>query len=319
MKDLQIIKKKWGDTAMKFCRENFPLLLDQTGLLPQLLQETIHDKCFFKDLLDSSQALNFKTYIYSIADVDDSQEELSNKSVQELLSEKNYVLQHCKTADEVKHFKKYYRSDESLCTFSDISNRLKTCHIFWIVKEELLTDINYFDSNRDMKRQDVYGTSCCSIQFSKRGGYLSIKNRYNHKVSNCDATFSNNLDNIVEGLTNAFRGEFNLEFDSHKSKIDLDNYVMLKGKFYKYTQEQGGNHFGRDWYQSNDGVVEINKAHQKIIDNHYLLDFKTKTIKNLLDYNTDLDLQFDKIVVFKNELDYRQSDDEYGVLKIFEA
>ena len=37
-----------------------------------------------------------------------------------------------------------------------------------------------------------------SIQFTKDDAHtLSIKNRYNHSVNDPDATFSNNLDNII--------------------------------------------------------------------------------------------------------------------------
>ena len=54
-------------------------------------------------------------------------------------------------------------------------------------------------------RQDEYGTSVISIQFDRDDTHtLSIKNRYNHKVEKPDATFSNNLNNIVAGLTKSF-------------------------------------------------------------------------------------------------------------------
>ena len=318
--DLKKIKKNFGESAMKFCRKNFPLLLDQPGLLPDLLNECIYDgRAFFKDLLSSNQINNFKSYIYDLASMEEECDSITNqKSASELLSEKNYQLFICKTKEDVEQFKKYYRPDELLCTFNSIDRRLKTCHVFWIVRKELIENLNYFDNCRKMKRQDEYGTSCCSIQFSKNGGYLSIKNRYNHKVTNCDATFSNNLDNIAHGLSDAFEREFDLNFDRNKCKVNLPNWVLISGKFYKYKQEINGRHFGINWYQTDNGVIELNKDYQRIIDGHYLLDLKEKSLHNLLDYNKDMDLNFHKIVIFKDEDEFRASPDEINVLKILD-
>jgi hypothetical protein len=102
----------------------------------------------------------------------------------------------CKTKQDVLQFKKYYKSTEVICTYNNIEHRLNNYHIFWIIKKDIAL-IEHKGNNRN--RQDEYGTSCCSIQINKNNNSdLSIKNRYNHQVSSCDATFSNNLDNIAE-------------------------------------------------------------------------------------------------------------------------
>jgi len=315
-KELKKIKKHYGEKAMIYCRDNFPLLLDTEGLVLSLLKKTIHDKkSFFKDLIDSGEPMRFKNYIYSIAQVEHEEAE-PEASAEELLKSVGYRLFECKTVEDVENFKKYHRSDEMLCTFNNISGRLNTCRIFWIVKEELFDDITHFDNQREKKRQDAYGTSACSIQFSKSGNYLSIKNRYNHKVSNCDATFSNNLDNIVEGLAKAFKNDYNISFSSNKNQFDIPNYVFIDGKFYKYNEERNGIHFGDTFYQASDGNVELIDTNTQRLIGHYLLDFKEKSLKNLMDYNKDLDMTFEKIVVIPTVEEYRKEEDEKGILKI---
>jgi len=319
MKELKKIKKHYGEKAMHFCRDNFGLLLDQEGLLLSLIDKSIFSKKdFFHDLFTENKQNEFKAFLYKNADnYNNISEEDYIKSAQELLNSVGYEFYHCTSVEDVKQFQKYYRDDESLCTFNSIQNRLNTCYIFWIVRKELLEDINALDGKREMKRQDEYGTSCCSIQISKQGGYVSIKNRYNHKVSNCDATFSNNLENIIEGLTLALQTEFNIKFKNNKNNFELNNYINVNDKFYKYSVEVDGRHFGVDWYQDeNFNVIEIDTNTQMIFD-HFLLDFKEKSLFNILKNNTDLDIIFDKVIMYTNYEEYQQEEDESGILKLY--
>lgn len=321
MNELKKIKKLYGETGMRYCRDNFHVLLDTPGLLIKTLNEKIHSrKSFFKDLLEAgdNEISKFKTFIYDSAEVEvgSSESEAPAKAAKELLDEAGYILYECETPDDVDSFKKYYRGDELLCTFNDSEGRLRTCRIFWIVKKSIVDDIEALDDKREMRRDDEYGTSCCSIQFSKRGNYLSIKNRYNHKASNCDATFSNNLDNIITGLTEAFKNDYNIEFDTNNSSLNILGYTYLNGKMYKYNREISGRYFGDDFYQNADGqVVTLDTNIEKIIGDHFLLNFKEKSLFNLLENNTDLDMTFDKIIVM-GEAEYDEAEDEPGVLKI---
>lgn len=84
------------------------------------------------------------------------------------------------------------------------------CHVFFAIK----TNVDSIQRKHFLnpERQDEYGTSVISIQFTKdESCTLSIKNRYNHRVINCDATFSNNLDNIIPGLTRSFEKYYGLK------------------------------------------------------------------------------------------------------------
>ena len=78
------------------------------------------------------------------------------------------------------------------------------------------------------KREDEYGTSVMSIQFSKQGRCtVSIKNRYNHTVNNPDATYGNNLDRIVFGLKQSFT-ELLLERGMHLDENNVEEFEIQR-------------------------------------------------------------------------------------------
>ena len=132
----------------------------------------------------------FQNFVYSFTEEKDVDEPVT-KTPSELLDEAGYILYECHTEEEIQSFKKYYAPGEALCTFS--GGRLNRCHVFFAVKKDV-EKIKREDF-KSPRRQDLYGTSVISIQFSREiSNTLSIKNRYNHTVENPDATFSNNLD-----------------------------------------------------------------------------------------------------------------------------
>ena len=115
-------------------------------------------------------------------------------------------------------------------------------------------------------RQDDYGTSVLSIQFSKDGYQtLSIKNRYNHTVNQPDATFSNNLDNIIPGLEQAFCHKYNLSIQNNSHSFELYRYVKADdGKFYRYNYE-----INNIYYCENNVIIDNGSV--KKLDNRYVL------------------------------------------------
>ena len=207
----------------------------------------------------------------------------TNKSPYELLDEAGYILYECKTNKDIQKFKKYYKSEEELCTFND--NRLKTNYVFFAVKKNVssIKRENYTNP----KRQDEYGTSVISIQFTRGDcNYVSIKNRYNHTVDNPDSTFGNNLDNIIVGLTQSFEREYNLNIDNTMNgDFELPDYVLATdGKFYKYNYEIN------NIYYCPDNIIIKNfkplqiKKDRYILFDYFLLDMKERSI-NLCDNN----------------------------------
>ena len=204
--ELKKIKKKYGENFMKLCRSLFSTLLEKEGLLYEILSSSFsgNSKTLYDDIIDGRLEEAFKNYIYSKVDIEKPEEKkVTEKTPYEILEEAGYDLIECKTEEEIQSFKKYYRPGEELCTFR--GGRLDSCVVFWAVKKNA-EDIKREDF-KTPKREDEYGTSVMGIQFNREGMCtVSIKNRYNHRVNNPDATFGNDLDRIAPGLTREFWG-----------------------------------------------------------------------------------------------------------------
>lgn len=234
--DLKVIRKKYGEKMYHFCRESFPTLLEEPGKLSKLLSDNFHEShSLFDDIVANGKESEFKNFIYSLVDVENNNELGMTKTPEELMSEAGYVLVECYNEEDIQKFRKYYAPGEELCTFK--GGRLNSCRVFFAVKKNVL-DIKREDFKKP-KREDEYGTSVISIQFTKdETNTLSIKNRYNHTVVNPDATFSNNLDNIIPGLTESFE-RYKGIIQMYKIKnFEIKGYVMANdGKYYKYNYE----------------------------------------------------------------------------------
>ena len=286
-KDLKIIKKKYGEKMMHLCRELFPTLLEKEGLLSELLLEHFEPSRFlYDDIISNRLDIDFEDYIYSLVDIEEIKEKNDYKTPEELLEEVGYDLYECQTEEEIQCFRKYYSKNEELCTFR--GNRLKRCYVFFAVKKNV--DNIRRDDFQKPKREDLYGTSVISIQFTKDTNHtLSIKNRYNHIVNNPDATFGNNLDNIVEGLTESFSRYYGMtqaKIASAKiaSDFEIPGYVQAgNGKYYKYNYE-----IDNIYYCPNNIIIDNFKAiklsQNKLLIDYFILDLENKTI-SLYDYN----------------------------------
>lgn len=279
--DLIKIKENYGETMMKLCRRLFPTILEKEGVLFNLLKSKFaFSKYIGEDILKEGIEEQFKNYIYSFFDIHEEKIELT-RTPKEILEDAGYDLYECKTDEDVNKFKKYYKPGEELCTFSE--SRIKYCHVFFAVKKNV-NDIkreNFTEPNR----QDEYGTSVISIQFTRgTTNTLSIKNRYNHRVANPDATFSNNLDNIAPGLTQSFKNEYNLNINQNKTKnFEMPNdYVLANdGKFYKFNYE-----LNNIYYCPNNIIIdrfEVIKKYQEkekyLILDYFIIDLVNKKIE----------------------------------------
>ncbi len=145
-------------------------------------------------------------------------------------------------------------------------------------KEEITTDKNPYEL-------DEYGTSVMSIQFEKnRICTCSIKNRYNHTVNNPDATYGNDLDRIIPGLSYSFKKllkERGLEFEKGNIQLfDLNNYQGANnGKYYKYNLEKEGIYFcPGNIIIKNSNVKKLEHPESQLLINYYIVDLKNKTI-----------------------------------------
>ncbi len=282
MDDLIKIKNKYGEEMMHFARKSFPVILETPGLLFNLFETHFGNyRYLYNDIVENDYKANFIEYIHSLIDIKIERENM-NKTPQELLSEAGYNFYECKTEEEIQSFRKYYEKDEELCTFKE-GNRLDQCYVFFAVKKNV--DQIKRENFDYPSRQDEYGTSVISIQFEK-GKYntLSIKNRYNDKIANPDATFSNNLENIIHGLTYAFEETYNLRiFQNENVNFELPNYIRAEdGRFYKYNYA-----IDKVYYCPDNIIIDNNKVirdynlekERYLIIDYFILDLHEKKLK----------------------------------------
>ena len=286
-KELNRIKKLYGEKFMHFCRSIFPTLLEQEGLLTEVLKSTFatNSRTLYDDIVNSDLEEEFKNYIYSKIDVEKEKPEIiGEKTPYQLLDENGYNLYECNSEEEIQSFKKYYKSGEELCTFR--GNRLNRCVVFFAVKKNV-EEIKREDFNNP-KREDEYGTSVMSIQFTKsQNSTVSIKNRYNHTVNNPDATYGNDLDKIAPGLTQSFEkllSERGLTLNrSNIEAFFFPGYIVADdGKYYKYNMELNGKYYCPGNVIIDLGnVIKLEPEKQELID-YFILDKENKTL-NLYD------------------------------------
>lgn len=276
-KDLKWIKKHYGEEMSHMCRSLFPRILETEGLLPTILQKHFkNSRQLVKDIVNQNKVDDFKNFIYSHIDVEKENAVIDiDKSASELLDMAGYVLYpECETEEDIQSFRKYYAKDEELCTFW--TQRLDSCRVWFAVKKDV--DKIKREDFENPDRQDEYGTSVISIQFTKsESPILSIKNRYNHTVNNPDNTFNSDLNNIIQGLTDAFERDYGVRDSLERSEFELKGYVKAGGVYYKYNQEING-----IYYCADNVVIQRYKAqqlpgHVMLID-YFIFDFKNNTI-----------------------------------------
>ena len=279
--DLKIIKKKYGEKMSHLCRELFPTILEQNGVLSKLMLDNFNESHdLYIDLLNNNMIDKFKNFIYSkyekIINKPKKEKDLEKitKTPEELLNFAGYNLVECTTESDIEKFRKYYAVGEELCTFGD-KDRLKRCRVFFAVKKNV--DEIKRENFKEPKREDEYGTSVISIQFTKDGtNTLSIKNRYNHRVNNPDATYKNNLDNIIEGLTDSFEKYYGIKQLYVNNDFEIDDYVIANdGKYYKYNYE-----INNVYYCPNNIIIDNFNVKQYEKEKYIILDYYILNLVN---------------------------------------
>ena len=284
-KDFDTIKKLYGEDFAKFCRTHLARIMSEEGKLPEILQSKIHPtKRLMDSIKENHSEGEFISYILRVFVGDTPSEhktQAETPTPKELMDKAGYILYECKTVEDINAFKKYYARGEKLCTFDSPGLRLQNNHVFWAVKKDV-DKIKREDFTKP-EREDEYGTSVISLQFRKDNHTLSIKNRYNHAVDYCDDTFSSNLENIIEGLTDSFDVHYGIREDLSTKKLDLDDFVLgSDGKHYQFNVEQNNTYYCNDniiidnnWTGNN--VKQYDKSRFEVFD-IYILDKKEKKI-----------------------------------------
>lgn len=251
------IKKHRGERFAKILRE--AELLDVPNI------EHILEFARLENLEILIPAIRSKCKIMSVSQYN------TNKTPLELLDEAGYDAFVVETEEQKNSIKKYYRRGEELCTFGD-PYRHENFYIIHAVKR----GADKIKPSKKPEREDEYGTSVISIQIARGGGFISIKNRYNHTVNNPDATFDNNPDNIIPGLTNSLRKFFDVEFNVSDVRMP-DHYVWVNDQLVWYGFEQDNIYFGEYYYFTGGTITRLNKDREIMFDGMIYND-KKKTI-----------------------------------------
>lgn len=224
---------------------------------------------------------------------DSSHEKAPAKDPYELARSVGYELTEpfTSTAEFVPFDRQDFRQGERLCTFNEPTGRLRDYNILWLRHTEVaqtlpadqLTANNLSETwktylktigryDRDANRYDLeglrptrddpYGTSSMSVQISREGTHVSIKNRYNHTVGNPDNTLDSDLDNVAYGLKRAVYQRVGREDLMDKASVALaEGYIADNdGGIHAYEYEEGNIYWGEYEYIQNGIVTTIDRG-----------------------------------------------------------
>lgn len=182
--------------------------------------------------------------------------------------------------EKIAECEKYYASGEKICTYNNLSGRMSQYHMIVAIKK----DIDKIQRSKHPQREDEYGTSILNIQIAKNGSHMSIKNRYNHTVSECDSTLNNNLDLLVQGLQAKVLGYYGIAF-LNKKKSYYKNIVNINGIYLKYSVEVDNVYFG-DFVLDSENGIRFEEHSRYYVGNcnntPYVFDFQDKNVIKLL-------------------------------------
>lgn len=176
--------------------------------------------------------------------------------------------------EKIAECKKYYAAGEVICTYNNLFGRMSQYHMLVAIKK----DIDKIQRSKTPQREDEYGTSILNIQIAKNGSHMSIKNRYNHTVSECDSTLNNNLDLLVPGLQAKVLGYYNIA-SLNKNKTYYRDITKINGVYLKYFTEVENVYFGNFVLDSKNGVRFADNGRYYVntdYDNLCVLDFHDK-------------------------------------------
>ena len=286
-KDLNRIKKMYGeDFAKKICRVYFSNFLEREdfSFADYISSVCAPNKFLYEDLVKYNLVNKFVTAVTGSLNNSTLTSEIVEGTPEELMKKAGYSLYKCNTDADIEKFKKYYAKGEELCTFTD-SDRLQMYTIFWAVKDNVKQIKR--ENFTNPQRQDDYGTSVISIQFTKGlESVVSIKNRYNHTVKFCDSTFSNNLENITEGLTNSFKKYYGINLVNGGQKFEIPGYILdSNGVYYKSNFEINNIAYCVDNVVINNHESRQYDKSRYVVADCYIIDRQNKTIELLPNSN----------------------------------
>ncbi len=193
-----------------------------------------------------------------------------------LLSQAGYHAFYANNETKKNSIKPYFEEHEQLCTFTD-ETRHQDYHIVHAIKENA-DDIKRQDFKGREQRQDAYGTSVISIQMLKSGGFISIKNRYNHTIENCDHTFDSNPDNIIGGLSRSLQDHFNVDFSTQTAPLPARFVRLSNGQILHHYGENNNIYYGDHVWAKDGKLHHVDKTKGDAMFNGFIFDNKTKKL-----------------------------------------
>jgi len=257
----KIIKRQNGESFAKVLRQN--VLLDIPNL-KHILEFAGTDPTDAEKLVPVVKKIREKS-----GKAKEIKQEEDIKDPIELLSEAGYDAFIVKNEIQKNSIKKYYRKGEELCTFHD-PVRHEEFYIIHAVKR----GADKIKPSDLPQREDEYGTSVISIQIAKTGGFISIKNRYNHTVNNPDATFDNNPDNIIPGLNEALKHKFGVDWMTFQDARLPENYRVINDQIVRFNYEICNVYYGDKYYFKGSEITKLSSEYEVILD-AVILDTRT--------------------------------------------
>lgn len=257
------IKKQNGESFAKVLRDFHNGILE----VPDIIQIVRYAGHTAKDA-----EANIKYYVSLVTKEEDEAGDVKEDPFT-LLDQAGYDAFYADTAEKQDSISRYFKGDEKLCTFG--TQRYNNYFIINAVKKNV-DSIKREDFLGKEQRQDDYGTSVISIQVSRKGGFISIKNRYNHAVSGCDNTFKSNPDNIIKGLSASIQKYFNVSF-STKNSVLAEGFVLVGRNVFKQNREINGIIYGDIAYVKNGVIHEVDKTKGFFLMDYFIWDDSSKT------------------------------------------
>lgn len=217
-------------------------------------------------------------YLISLKDIQIAKTSTHQDPIK-LLNQAGYDAYIADTLEKQNAIKKYFAPGEELCTFRD-NKRYERYHIINAVRKD--ADSLKRADFTNPQREDKYGTSVISIQVLKEGGFISIKNRYNHAVDSCDNTFNSNPDNIILGLADAIQNFFGVDFATTRTDIPR-GYRLLGDQICKYNQEINNVYVGDNYYIADGHIHDIDTQHEVMLGGGLVFDIVNKRTTNVAD------------------------------------
>lgn len=178
----------------------------------------------------------------------------------EMLNDAGYAVHVVKKGKE-RHsqdeFARYYREGELLCSFG--GSAWDWTLIFFVVRH----DADTVQPSENPDREDAYSTSVLRVKVSHNA--VSISSRYNHTVSNPDATFRCNLNMLAPNLAEAISQQEGLDLSGRNNPLPDGFEVSADGHILRYEYELGGALIGDDAYMLA-GVLYPMKDGDRIVE-----------------------------------------------------